>query len=290
MLKIDLKNIRAYGDRLNDGAIQMSFTLPIRTSPEAKEAARSYAAKLGLEDVNVVWMEPVGSEFTFFIVYGRARHSVDMRRIRVPKVDAPILDYKSLVKFMEEKLDRPLVVIGACTGHDAHTVGIDAIFNMKGFDMDYGLERYPLFKAINLRSQVDNRLLVRRAVELGADAILVSQVVTQRDSHVKNLRELIAIMMREKGLKPHVIKIVGGPRIDHALARKLGFDAGFGAGTRPSQVASYIVHEYLKRAKSGVRGLESEAVGRRCKRTSNRANERTRYARHRRYIKSPFEE
>lgn len=275
MIKVDLSKVMAYGDRLNDGAVQISFTLPVKASTEAREAARIYAVKMGLESVNVVWMEPVGSEFTFFVVYGRARHSVDMRRIKVPKIEAPVLDYKNLVKFMEEKLDRPLVVIGACTGHDAHTVGIDAIFNMKGFDMDYGLERYPLFNAINLRSQVDNKHLVKKAAELGADAILVSQVVTQRDSHIKNLRELMDIMTMEKGLKPHIVKIVGGPRIDHVLARKLGFDAGFGPGTKPSQVASYIVHEYLKRTKSKVQSPESEIKG-------------TKHAGYRHYTKSTF--
>jgi beta-lysine 5,6-aminomutase beta subunit len=39
--------------------------------------------------------------------------------------------------------------------------------------------------------------------------------------------------------------ILGGPRIDHKLARELGYDAGFGPGTRPSQVVSYIIQSML---------------------------------------------
>jgi methylmalonyl-CoA mutase cobalamin-binding subunit len=126
-------------------------------------------------------------------------------------------------------------------------VGIDAIMNMKGYGGDWGLERYPLFKAINLRSQLTNEQLIDKAVELSADAILISQVVTQRDSHIKNLKEFRDLINNDKRLPKGAILVVGGPRIDHALALKLGFDAGFGTGTKPSQVANFIVHEYMKR-------------------------------------------
>jgi len=257
MIKVDLTKVKAYGDRLNDGAVQVSFTLPIKASVEAREAARLYATKMGLKKARVAHMEEMGRQFTFFVVYGDVNHSINVKKIKVPKVDATYMDYKTLTKFMDGKISKPLVILGACTGFDAHTVGIDAIFNMKGFDMDYGLERYPLFKAINLRSQVDNEHLIQTAEEMHADAILVSQVITQRDSHVKNLKTLRSLIDKSKKLKPHMIKIVGGPRIDHSLAKKLGYDAGFGPGTKPSQVASFIVHEYLKRVgktkKSGGR-------------------------------------
>ncbi len=45
--------------------------------------------------------------------------------------------------------------------------------------------------------------------------------------------------------------LLGGPRIDHKLALELGFDAGFGPGTQPSQVASYIVDTLIKRRHQG---------------------------------------
>lgn len=247
MIKVDLTKVKAYGDRLDDGAIQLSFTLPVNASEEAKEAAKLYAKKMGLKDVHVSFMEQMGSQFTFFVVYACATHSVNLKKIKVPKIEAPQMEYKELVAFMEKEIGHPLVVLGACTGTDAHTVGIDAIFNMKGFEMDYGLERYPLFEAVNLRSQVDNKHLVEKAEEMGADAILISQVITQRNAHIKNLKELDKYILKSRKLKPHLIKIVGGPRIDNSLAKKLGYDAGFGPGTKPSQVASYIVHEYLKR-------------------------------------------
>ena len=39
----------------------------------------------------------------------------------------------------------------------------------------------------------------------------------------------------------------GGPRVDHKTAVELGFDAGFGPGTKPSDVANYIYYRLLER-------------------------------------------
>ncbi len=80
----------------------------------------------------------------------------------------------------------------------------------------------------------------------GADAVLVSQVVTQRDVHRDNARQLIDELER-LGVRASLTAILGGPRIDHRLARELGYDAGFGPGTKPSDVANYIVGEVLRR-------------------------------------------
>jgi beta-lysine 5,6-aminomutase beta subunit len=247
MLNVNRKKLKPYGDRLDDGSVQLSFTLPVPASPEAKEAARLYAEKLGFEKVSVATMEPMGNEFTFFVVYGSAKHTIDITKIHVPKVDVRHMDYSELKVYMEDHLSHPIVVVGGAVGADAHTVGIDAIMNMKGFAGDYGLERYPLFKAHNLRSQIANEELIEKAIALKADAILISQVVTQRDSHIKNLKAFMECAKKDKRLSKGVILIVGGPRIDHALALKLGYDAGFGTGTKPSQVASFIVVEHMKR-------------------------------------------
>ncbi|MCA3015129.1 MAG: hypothetical protein INH41_22305, partial [Myxococcaceae bacterium] len=49
--------IRAYGDRRDDGVIQLSFTLPVTASEKAKEAAKLFCQKLGLTDVKVAAVE-----------------------------------------------------------------------------------------------------------------------------------------------------------------------------------------------------------------------------------------
>ena len=245
----DLKRLKSYGDHMGDGAIQLSFTLPVAPSAEAKEAAKLYAEKMGLERVLVACAESIGPHFTFFVVYGYSIHSVDFTRVRVKKAEFEKLEYEEIDQLIREKIKRKVVIVGATTGSDAHTVGIDAILNRKGFAGNPGLEACQGFKVVNLRAQVENKELVRLAASHHADAILVSQLVTQQDQHLKSLKELLKLIKEEKNLSSHVLKIVGGPRMAHEIATKVGFDAGFGPGTIPSEVASFIVQELVKRLK-----------------------------------------
>lgn len=238
--------IRAYGDRKDDGRIQLSFTLPVPASGRAKEAARRYAEGLGLRNVLVAAMEPAGREFSFFVVYGASDQAIDFAAIDVPEVTVPEWGFKEINKLIKERIGRKVVVVGACTGADAHTVGIDAILNMKGYAGDKGLEAYPWVDAFNLGAQIDNAALLARAQELSADAVLVSQIVTQRDCHKENAAAMMELA-RKYGMRDTLF-LLGGPRIDHALARQLGFDAGFGPGTRPSQVAGFIVERLIARS------------------------------------------
>ena len=150
-------------------------------------------------------------------------------------------------KYIEENIKREVVVVGACSGTDAHTVGIDAIMNMKGFHGHFGLERYKGMNAINMGSQVPNEVLIAKAIEEKADAILVSQIVTQKDVHIANLTNLVELMEAE-GIRDKMILICGGPRISHELAQELGFDAGFGAHSYAEDVASFVLTKIVKRS------------------------------------------
>jgi beta-lysine 5,6-aminomutase beta subunit len=118
--------------------------------------------------------------------------------------------------------------------------------NMKGYAGEYGLERYPEINAYNLGSQVPNEELVAKAIELKADAILVSQVVTQKNVHITNLTNLVELLEAE-GIRDKVVLVCGGPRITHELAIELGYDAGFGPGTLAPDVASFLVQEIARR-------------------------------------------
>jgi beta-lysine 5,6-aminomutase beta subunit len=237
--------IRAYGDRKDDGRVQLSFTLPVPAGGRAKEAAQRFAEALGLRNVVVATVEKAGDAFTFFVVYGNADVTLDWAEIVVPEVTTPSWASISWLISLRLQLGRRVVVVGACTGSDAHTVGIDAILNMKGYAGDKGLESYPWIDAYNMGAQVDNATLLTRAREVGADAILVSQIMTQRDLHIENSQQLIELA-RKQGMRD-VLFLLGGPRIDHKLARELGYDAGFGPGTRPSQVAGFIVETLIAR-------------------------------------------
>ncbi len=243
---IDLSKVKPYGDTLNDGRMQFSFTLPVPCTEESKEAARQLLMKMGVEEPAVVDAMDLGIGYTMFTMYGTTTHSVDYTAIEVPKVDVDIMDKYGVEDFIKENIDRELTFVGACTGTDAHTVGIDAIMNMKGYDGHYGLERYNGIEAVNMGSQVPNEELIAKAIELNADAIIVSQVVTQKDVHIPNLTNLIELLEAE-GIRDKIVVCCGGPRVSHELAKELGYDAGFGPGTFAEHVASFVVNEIVDR-------------------------------------------
>ena len=106
-------------------------------------------------------------------------HLVDPTLVEVVEREYPLLTPKEVNPAIKSGLRRRLVVVGACIGTDAHTVGIDAILNVKGFAGEKGLEYYREIKVVNLGAQVSVPELVAQARAEKADAVLVSQVVTR---------------------------------------------------------------------------------------------------------------
>jgi beta-lysine 5,6-aminomutase beta subunit len=249
---LDLSRLKPYGDTMNDGKVQLSFALPVPDNEVAIEAARQFALKLGLEEPNVAYHEPLDKNYSFFIVYGSLSHTVDYTQIHVEAVDVDIMSMEETDLFIQQNFGRKIKVNGASTGTDAHTVGIDAILNMKGYAGHYGLERYKMIEAINLGSQVLNEDFIRKAVEFEADVLLVSQTVTQKNVHIQNLTELVELLEAE-GLRKRFLLIIGGPRISHDLAKELGADAGFGPGKYADDVASFFCNELLARKPQNFR-------------------------------------
>ena len=244
--KVDLTKVKPYGDTMNDGMMELAFTLPVPYGEEASEAAKVLVRKMGLDEPNVVYSKDMGGGFTFFVVYGKCQHTVDYTTIKVTKVDVEIMDRVACGQYIKDNIQRKVVMVGASTGSDAHTVGIDAIMNMKGFHGHFGLERFEGVEAINMGSQVPNEVLIAKAIEVGADAILVSQTVTQKDIHIQNLTNMVELMEAE-GIRDKVILVCGGPRISHELAQELGYDAGFGPHCYAEHVASFVLTEIVKR-------------------------------------------
>jgi beta-lysine 5,6-aminomutase beta subunit len=245
---LDLTKLKPYGDTINDGKIQLSFTLPVKDGEKAVIAAKMLIEKMGIEEVDIVYHSALDEGFTFIIAYGILKHTVDYTKIKAESLDLEIMNFQEINEFIKEQIGRKVIVLGATTGTDAHTVGIDAIMNMKGFAGRYGLERFEMIDAYNLGSQVSNEEFVKKAIELKADVLLVSQTVTQKDIHVKNLTNLVDLLEAE-GLRDEIILICGGPRISNELAKELGYDAGFGAGTYADIVATFFIKELVKRNK-----------------------------------------
>ena len=246
--ELDLSTLKPYGDTMNDGKIQLSFTLPIQNDEKGQEAAKELAKKMGLTDPLVAESITLDDSFTMYVVYGNLIHSIDYNTIEVATVDTEVKSKYEIEDLIDQQFHRNIVVVGASTGTDAHTVGIDAIMNMKGFAGHYGLERYRNIDAYNLGSQVENETLIKKALEVDADVILISQTVTQKEVHIKNLVHFVELLEAEQ-LRDRFVIIVGGPRITHELAKELGYDAGFGPKKYAEDVASFFVEELIKRNK-----------------------------------------
>jgi beta-lysine 5,6-aminomutase beta subunit len=239
--------VRPYGDTRDDGVVQLSFTLPVAWSEAADEAARRLVAAMGFGDVTVAEGRAIAGGFSFFVVYARTQAAVDVSAIAAPAAGGGTLTMEQVDELIARRAGRRLRVVGACIGTDAHTVGIDAILNMKGYKGDYGLERYRGFEVFNLGSQIAVEDLVRFALERRADAILASQIVTQKGSDVANFTALAELLEAEHA-RDGVVLVAGGPRVTNLLAAELGYDAGFGRGTLPSEVAAFIARRVCERA------------------------------------------
>jgi len=238
-----------YGDTAGDGIVQLSFTLPIPADARAREVGLEFLRRNGFRDPQIVHIGAADREMAFFVAYGRAARGVDPEAVVGSEVEAPALGFEEVNALIERELGRPIVVIGAAIESDAHTVGIDAIMNMKGFAGDYGLERYPLIEAVNLGAQVPCERVLRQAQERSADAILVSQVVTQKQVHAHQLTKLVDLLEAE-GVRDRFLLVCGGPRLSNTFAKELGYDAGFGPGSTPSTVAGWIAQELVARRRA----------------------------------------
>ena len=240
--------VRPYGDTLDDGKVQLSFTLPVSDGPKGREAARLLVLSWGFKDCEIVSSAAVSDDFSFYVAYAKTEIGVDYEAARADTVsEDEAMGMDEICAFIKEKIGRKVVIVGACTGFDAHTVGIDAIMNMKGYNHHYGLERYSMLEAYNLGAQIPNERLIEYAEKVGADAILISQVVTQKDVHVQNLSNFIELL-EAKGERGRFICVAGGPRISNKLAVELGYDAGFGKGAYAEDVACFVAKKIVEKS------------------------------------------
>ncbi len=242
--------VRPYGDTLDDGKVQLSFTLPVPDGPKGRDAARLSVLGWGFRDCEVVHSAAISDDFSFYVAYASTDRGIDFDSAKADAASEAeaAMSMDEIDEYIRAVLGRKVVIVGACTGFDAHTVGIDAIMNMKGYNHHYGLERYKMIEAHNLGAQVPNERLIEYAEKVGADALLVSQVVTQKDVHIGNLTELIELL-EAKGERGRFVCVAGGPRIGNKLAVELGFDAGFGRGSYANDVAAFVAKKIESKAK-----------------------------------------
>ena len=217
--------MKPYADHLGDGIVQLSFTLPVPYGLAARKAAQELAAKMGFEHPEVVHYQRLTEGYTYFVMFGRV-HPDGRLRLAERRGLRHRVHERGRDRSVRERAHRPPDRgRRRGTGTDTHSVGIDAMLNLKGFHGHHGLEGYKAFETHNLGSQVPNSVLVAKRDRADADAILVSQTVTQQNLHINNLTELVEIVEAE-GLRKQLILTCGGPRVSNELAKELGYDAG----------------------------------------------------------------
>jgi D-ornithine 4,5-aminomutase subunit beta len=110
-----------------------------------------------------------------------------------------------------------------------------------------GLEKFG-FECHYLGTSVPVGKVVDAAIELDADAVLISTIITHADIHRINMQKLNNLCI-EKGIRDKVILIGGGTQVTNEIAVESGLDAGFGRGTKGIHVASLLVKK-LKEVKA----------------------------------------
>ncbi|MCK7486284.1 MAG: hypothetical protein MZU97_12565 [Bacillus subtilis] len=74
--------VRPYGDTLDDGKVQLSFTLPVPDGAKGREAARQLVLRWGFKDCDVVHSAPLSAGFSFYVAYGKTEALGGLRLLR----------------------------------------------------------------------------------------------------------------------------------------------------------------------------------------------------------------
>ncbi len=218
---------------LGDGIVLTTLFLPtdIRT---AEFAAIEIGKKMGLEDVEVIHKEIMQeAEGTRIELKGRVAFTIDTKDLVIPPKPKELTEEEIRADIKA----KPMKIVAATVGEDEHSVGIREIIDIKHGGIEkYGIECHILGTSISVEKLVD------AAIELNADAILSSTIISHDDIHYKNMKKLHELCI-EKGIRDKIILVAGGTQVSNELAVESGMDAGFGRGTKGVHVATFLVEK-----------------------------------------------
>lgn len=210
----------------------------------AEAAALEMARRLGLEDPKAIHKEIMHpAEGTLVEVKGKVTFGIDLATLKIPEVQET-LSPGEIRKFVRE---RGVKIVAATVGQDEHSVGLREILDIKHGGIEgFGIECHYLGTSCPVEK------LVNAAIEVGADAILISTIITHADVHRLNMKKLADLCV-EKGIRDRVTLVAGGTQVTWDIAVEAGMDAGFGRGTRGIDVASFLARKLRdKDAKAGA--------------------------------------
>ena len=124
-------------------------------------------------------MQP--AEGTYLEVKGRVPFAIDLNQLDIPE-EIPLL---SADEIKADIAADPLKIVAATIGEDEHSVGMREIIDIKHGGLEgFGVQCFYLGTSVAVQKVVD------AAIEVDADAILVSTIITHGDIHRINMRRL----------------------------------------------------------------------------------------------------
>lgn len=216
-----------------DGIVMITMMLPT-DKRTAEFAALEFGKKMNLEDIEVISREVMHeSEGTRIELKGKVPFDIDINDLVIPEEPKVLNDEE-----IREDIDaKPMKIVAATVGEDEHSVGLREIIDIKHGGIEkYGIECHYLGTSVPVEKLVD------AAIELNADAILASTIISHDDIHYKNMKKLHEYCI-EKGIRDKVMIVCGGTQVTPEMAVEQGVDAGFGRNSKGINVATFLVEK-----------------------------------------------
>jgi D-ornithine 4,5-aminomutase subunit beta len=214
-----------------DGTVMVTLFLPAEKRV-AEAAALELARRMNLSDPEIINLEIMQeAEGVRIELKGKLSFEIDMDALDIP----PPQETLSEDEIRGDIKAHPLRVVCATVGEDEHSVGLREIIDIKHGGIErFGIEVHYLGTSTSVEKLVD------AAIELNAEAILASTIISHDDIHYKNMKRLHSLAV-EKGIRDKVTLIAGGTQVVPGLASENGMDAGFGRGCRGIDVATFLI-------------------------------------------------
>jgi len=222
---------------LGDGVVTVDLFFP--TSKKiAVEAAIKTGENMNLTDVEAIHSEILHpTEGTRVQIKGRVNFDIDINTLELPE-EIETISEDEIFEYVKKN---PLHVIAGTGGEDEHSVGIREVLDIK----HGGIEKYGI-NYTYLGTSVPIEKFIDAAIEMDADAVMLSTIISHDNTHYKNMQKLHDYAV-EKGVRDKLVLVAGGTQVTPEIARKNNMDQGFGRGTKGLHVASFIVEKHKER-------------------------------------------
>jgi D-ornithine 4,5-aminomutase subunit beta len=220
-----------------DGVVMMTMMIPTNRRT-AEVVAVEVAKKMGLADPSVISREVLQeAEGTRIELKGKVTFDIDVASLVIPAEPT----YLTEAEIRADIEEHPLRLVCGTVGQDEHSVGLREIIDIKHGGIEkFGIEVHYLGTSVPVEKLVD------AAVELKAEVILASTIISHDNIHYKNMKRIHELAV-EKGIRDSVIIAAGGTQVIPEEGLKTGIDAAFGRNSHGIDVASFLVEERRRR-------------------------------------------